>query len=479
MKALALTLLLLPCAALAADNGQWYRVTTGAGDPIGYEVDRIAPAGDGRDIVSEQHIDIDAVGDPSPHAPAFSAPGPVHSSQRIVRHEDGAGHTQSILSETHIGDDWVRNTAHVAGDTALILHETPGGAQTSTVPLPHGVRFDGGDVFLPVLNRPQSPQIEFDDLDIDAIAVDHVVLTPGPSGTVLRLRYNKGALMTVSRLTLDADGHVVESRQPMLGGDIVLRSVSETDARAPHPPYRMVLAAMIKSLYRIPDASLHGHIRYRFGFRDGIAFPLPETGEQRVAQDGDGATVDVCDGCGPGLSDAAAYLADASRPTSWLQSDAPEIVALAAGTLHAGMSDTEKMDALLRRTQQRLPRIDFIGHYSALDALKRGAGDCTESAALLAALGRAAGIPTRVVNGLVYSRERYHGVSNVFLPHSWTLAYVEGRWRSFDAAFGDFDSTHIALSVNDGDKRSAFAAFQLAGLLQWEAMQEVRARPAG
>ena len=100
---------------------------------------------------------------------------------------------------------------------------------------------------------------------------------------------------------------------------------------------------------------------------------------------------------------------------------------------------------------------------------------------VLAALGRAAGIPTRVANGMMYTRESYFGVSNAFIPHSWTLAFVDGRWRSFDAAMDVFDSTHIALTVGDGDERSVLAAAQLAGVLQWKGtpVAEVRAAPAG
>jgi hypothetical protein len=95
---------------------------------------------------------------------------------------------------------------------------------------------------------------------------------------------------------------------------------------------------------------------------------------------------------------------------------------------------------------------------------------------LLAALGRAAGIPTRVANGVVYSRERYHGVSHAFMPHSWTLAWVDGRWRSFDLALDSFDSSHIALTIGDGDAASVSAGSQLASLLRWEGMTEVRSR---
>jgi hypothetical protein len=136
------------------------------------------------------------------------------------------------------------------------------------------------------------------------------------------------------------------------------------------------------------------------------------------------------------------------------------------------------MELLLDKARPFLGKVDFVGHYSALETISRRAADCTDAAALLAALGRAAGIPTRVASGLVYSRESYHGVSNVFMPHSWTLAWVDGKWRSFDLALDDFDSTHIALTIGDGDERSVLAAGQLAGLLNWENMAEIRTTSA-
>jgi hypothetical protein len=313
------------------------------------------------------------------------------------------------------------------------------------------------------------------------MTVEHVVFEPvlGAPADLLRRRYHDGTLMSVARLTLDGSGAIAAARQPMFGSDIEIARVSREEATAPHAPYELILSTMMKSPYRIADAALQHHIRYRFSFRDAMTFDLPQTGEQHVAADAGGATVDICSDCGDGLPSDPAYLADARKPTAWLQSDAPQIAALVQDMMRdRTATDARKMDLLRVKTQHLLPRVDFIGHYSALEALKLHGGDCTESAALLAALGRAAGIPTRVVNGLVYSRERYHGVSNVFLPHSWVVAFVDGHWRSFDAALGSFDDTHIALNVNDGDDRSAFAAIQLAGVLEWTSMQEVRPKPA-
>lgn len=152
---------------------------------------------------------------------------------------------------------------------------------------------------------------------------------------------------------------------------------------------------------------------------------------------------------------------------------------MAAAARGYDVSGTRKMEVLLERAIPYLEEADFNGHYSALDTLERRRGDCTEAAVLLAALGRAAGIPTRVVSGVSYSRQSYHGVSNAFIPHSWVVAYVDGRWRSFDLALREFDSAHIALTIGDGDPGSIAAAGQLASLLRLDTMAEVRARVSG
>jgi hypothetical protein len=296
--------------------------------------------------------------------------------------------------------------------------------------------------------------------------------------SVLRTRYDGADLRAVARLLLDREGRILAVSQPMFGTHITTRLTDRAAAMRPHRPYQVMQNAMVRAPYRVPDESVFGHLRFRFSFRENVQFPLPQTGEQRVRAEGDQVVVDICPGCGPGLATDAASLADARRPTAWMQSDHPRLIAIAMPVARMQVSETRKMELLLSRALPLIPRVDYAGHFSALEALNRRSGDCTESAVLLAALGRAAGIPTRVVSGLTYSRVPILGAANSFMPHSWVVAYVDGRWKSFDLALMRFDSSHIALTVGDGDPRSIMAATQLASLLGWEAMMEVRPRPA-
>ncbi|MEO7168988.1 MAG: transglutaminase-like domain-containing protein [Sphingomonas sp.] len=349
--------------------------------------------------------------------------------------------------------------------------------------LPAGVRFDDGDGLLRGWD-PLGPPLEFPTFNIGALAVERVVIErldqkPDSDGriSVVRRRYDGDSLRGVARLVLDRDRRVVSIGQALLGGTITLRATDRDTALQKRPIHTVPLELSIASPFRISPAAMQGHIRYRFSFVDRLAFNLPETGEQRAMRTNDSTTVDICETCGPGLADTAEALADARKPTPWLQSDAAMIRAIATPIARLPLSDAGKMKLLAKRAREHLKRVEVSGHYSALDALKRGAGDCTEDAVVLAALGRAAGIPTRVANGLVYARQRFHGTSNAFLPHSWTLAWADGAWRSFDLSLGDFDATHLALTVGDGDARSVLAANQLAGLLRWDGMNEVRPRP--
>ena len=65
-------------------------------------------------------------------------------------------------------------------------------------------------------------------------------------------------------------------------------------------------------------------------------------------------------------------------------------------------------------------------------------------------LGRALGIPTRLVTGIVYARQ-FADREGVFVGHLWTQFFINGQWVDLDAALGQTvaDPTHIALSLSD------------------------------
>ena len=100
---------------------------------------------------------------------------------------------------------------------------------------------------------------------------------------------------------------------------------------------------------------------------------------------------------------------------------------------------------------------EMVDTVTALDALLEKRGECQSHTYLFAALTRASGIPTRIVNGLVYSKE-YEG----FLYHAWPEVFV-GEWKAMDPTFGQdrVDATHIKLTENSNE--SPFHLMEFVG----------------
>ena len=82
----------------------------------------------------------------------------------------------------------------------------------------------------------------------------------------------------------------------------------------------------------------------------------------------------------------------------------------------------------------------LVDSFSALDALHGKKGECQAHAYLYTALCRAAGIPTKVVSGLVYMEKVG------FLYHAWAESFI-GYWIPVDPTFDQIpaDATHIKL----------------------------------
>lgn len=132
---------------------------------------------------------------------------------------------------------------------------------------------------------------------------------------------------------------------------------------------------------------------------------------------------------------------EALLPSSTVQSGDPMIRKLARSIAGQRVSANEKIDVVLAWLDQNIAK-EAIDTFSALDVLDARRGECQGHAYLYAALMRALDVPTRVVNGLVYSPE-YEG----FLYHTWAESLVDGGWREVDPTFNQSraDATHIAL----------------------------------
>lgn len=107
-----------------------------------------------------------------------------------------------------------------------------------------------------------------------------------------------------------------------------------------------------------------------------------------------------------------------------------------------------------------------VDTFSAMDALKSKEGECQSHTNLFAAMARSAGIPTKVVSGIVYSSEH-----KGFLYHAWPEVYV-GRWIALDPSFGQttVDATHIKLV--EGGWGEQLKLFEFIGKIRIEVLEQ-------
>ena len=312
-------------------------------------------------------------------------------------------------------------------------------------------------------------------VDVELSKVDATV---GPHR--IRRRVRAGGEEFATLQALNTKGEVIEESLRMGGLRLVLLGASEAEAKSPNQALDHVVGQFQKSPYRIPANGARAKIRY--GFDNGGRVPdIPVGGGQRSWTDGQTTWIQVCAEC---PLDAGTLTepqrADALKPTPWMNFEDSR---LAARAQRVALGATEPSLIMRRlanyvRGHMSVQRIDMLGYGSALEAFRSRRGDCTEYAVLLAAMGRALGVPTRVVSGLVYSRY-FEGQRHVFVPHVWVHAWTGAGWQSFDAALGQFDSTHLAFAVSEnGNPAELFAGLNLAHELRLVSAARVLPRKA-
>lgn len=174
-----------------------------------------------------------------------------------------------------------------------------------------------------------------------------------------------------------------------------------------------------------------------------LSRPVPSGSMQKCTATGPGRQ--VCE-IGSAFADNGTHaypLAEEKHLAASLtvQSRDPGIRAAAQQAAPDTLPPTERISRLVRWLDENIEKAP-VDVFSALDALQQKKAECQGHAYLYAAMARALGIPTRVVNGLAYSVDLQG-----FLFHSWAESLVDGRWIPVDPTFGQSiaDATHIKL----------------------------------
>jgi hypothetical protein len=152
-------------------------------------------------------------------------------------------------------------------------------------------------------------------------------------------------------------------------------------------------------------------------------------------------------------------------PTEYLQTKDSKIVDLVK---YAATTPEDAVKASLQIenfVMGYITKKDFsVGYASAAEVARSRQGDCTEHALLTAAICRSAGIPARVVCGLVYA-DAIGEKKNVFGAHMWTEVYLGDKWYPIDStrAPNGFSAGHITLARSDGNPTDFFSLVNTLG----------------
>lgn len=153
------------------------------------------------------------------------------------------------------------------------------------------------------------------------------------------------------------------------------------------------------------------------------------------------------------------------EPNAILQSDDSEVQRI-AHDVAGNETDVFRAAVRLRDWVHRSMKMDLgIALAPASEVIRQRKGTCAAYAIVLAALARAAGIPSRVVMGYAY-------VSGIWGGHAWVEVWTKDRWVPLDAALpspGPADAARLAgvrTSLAEGPGPLLSALTRVFGIVQ-------------
>lgn len=204
---------------------------------------------------------------------------------------------------------------------------------------------------------------------------------------------------------------------------------------------------------------------------DGLASQLDPA--LVVAVDADRIVVDLSRYAGGRPTQRTDYL----EPTFVVDRDETALAAW-AGAVASDPAARPDVATLVGRVRSAIVPDMGSGFLIASQALARGRGDCTEHAVLFAALARARGIPTRIVQGIVLVRVEADGDRIRAFGHAWNEIERSGGWTLLDATpMGDDEPiAYIPIGVFE-DEGPGYLYSSLGALDRRPGRVRVRGRP--
>lgn len=251
---------------------------------------------------------------------------------------------------------------------------------------------------------------------------------------------------------VDKSGSVWLTRAALAPGFVVeTRRTTKELALAPAEPAEILIATLVPTGSPIPDPRRLERLQIIVSPAEGVTTELhvPSGPYQQVQKTDKGLKVTIRRAHGSArnsytLPYAGQEYAEMTQASPWLEIEDPLVAQMgreAVGEETDALAAARRIESYVRDviTEKNLS----LGMATAAETALQKTGDCTEHAVLAAALARAAGMPSRVVGGLVYVRRLPGAQGGGFGYHMWAEVYV-GEWFPLDAALGGHDATHLA-----------------------------------
>ena len=171
-------------------------------------------------------------------------------------------------------------------------------------------------------------------------------------------------------------------------------------------------------------------------------------------------------------------------PGRFIDSDARSIVGLAHSMTAGPCGEIDRIVRLYRAVRDSIiydPYVDVFDqqNYRASSVLAAGRGFCIGKSALLAATARVIGVPARVGyadvrNHMTSRRLRERTKSDIFIWHSYTDLYIDGRWVKATPVFDQALCERVGLKPLefDGRRDSLFHPFDREGRRHMEYLRD-------
>ena len=325
-----------------------------------------------------------------------------------------------------------------------------------------------------------------DDLKLGVLGPDSV--------SVLKVEEIMSGLAVKQTLWVDAlTHHLLKQEEPgPFGRTSIIRSDKSAGLAAVSGvslPEEIYARSIIRSNIRLPRPRSVERLKIKITFRE-VSLGLPELGSehQTVREKTDKSIVletrrpeairlpkesfQVPPSLDrPGKLAFPAERSEFLEPNAYIQSDDPEILRLCSDVIGGERDIFLAAKKLERWTAENMTFDLGIVFAPSSEIMRNRRGTCVGYATLLATLCRAAGIPSRVLLGLVYS-------NGIFGGHAWTEILAAGTWLPLDAAIpsdGPADAARLSLgssSLKDGaGSLSSGAGLQVFGNVLIEIME--------